>query len=191
MVLAGGLALLLAGCGNDSVLGVDGGRVRFVLSADAAPATSGAALVAASPTDGDDGDRPRRFFQAANITLSSILARNQDGVLVNVEMDLPVTVDVMMLEDGREVTLPDGELPVATYDQVVLVMTQVEGVTHDGTTITITPSGGGWTTIVPICPFVVEDGGTTTVSLTFMLNRAFSWHSSRYHFEPRLVCDEG
>lgn len=190
IVLAGGLALFVTGC-SDGV-GVDGGRVQFVLSGDAAPVASEVSLSAADVTDGDhDGDRPRRFFQSANITLSSILARNQAGVLVNVAMELPVMVDVVMLDNGREVTLPQGELPPATYDQVVLVMTQVEAVTLDGTIIAITPSGGGWTAVVPICPFVVEEGGTTTVNLTLMLNQAFSWRTSRFHFEPRLVCDEG
>ncbi len=190
MLLAAAMALLVTAC-SDGV-GVDGGRVQFVLSGDAAPVASDVSLSAADLTDGDhDGDRPRRFFQSANITLASILARNQDGVLVNVAMDLPVTVDVVMLDNGKEVTLPEGVLPPATYDQVVLVMTHVEAVTLDGTTIAITPSGGGWTAVVPICPFTVEEGGTTTVNLTFMLNRAFSWRTSRFHFEPRLSCDEG
>jgi len=202
MVLAGGLAVLLAGCDNGGgALGPNEGRVRFVLSsgADVVASVGSAELGQSSvtlqdgaiATNGGDGDRPRHFFQSANVTLSSVLARNTDGVLVNVEMDLPVTVDVVMLDDGKQVTLPDGILPPATYDQVVLVMTHLEVVTLDGTGIAITPPGGGWTTIVPICPFDVEDGGSTTVSLQFMLGQAFSWRIGGYHFQPRLSCDAG
>jgi len=188
LVAAAGLMLVVQGCENsDSVLGVDGGRVQFVLSSGDA---GGAAPLAA--TDGDHGDRPRRFFQSASVTLSSILARNVDGVLVNVGIEeLPVTVDVLALDGGREVTLPEGALPPATYDQVVIVMRQVEGVTLDGTIISITPPGGGWTAVVPLCPFVVVEGEATTVGLKFMLDRAFSWRDSRYHFQPHFVCDEG
>ena len=183
MGLGVGLVLVVAGCDNSNgVLGIDGGRVQFVLS-------SGAQLDGPVATDGDH-DHARRFFQSANVIFSSILARNLDGVLVDVTMALPDTVDVLLL-DGKEVTLPDGELPPGTYDQVVVVMTAVEGVTHDGTTITITPPGGGWTAIVPICPFVVEEGATTVVGLKLMLDRAFSWRDSRYHFQPSFVCDEG
>ena len=69
-------------------------------------------------------------------------------------------------------------------------MTQVEVVTHDGTMITITPPGGGWTVIVPFCPFVVEEGATTTVGLTFMLENAFRRHDSRFHFQPHFVCEQ-
>jgi hypothetical protein len=201
MVLAVGLVLFVAGCGNsDSVLGIDGGRVRFVLSSDAgAVVANGSAQLGQAPgalqdgsvaTDGDHGDGHRRLFQSANVTFSSILARNLDGVLVNVAMDLPATVDVLSLDGGKEVTLPVGELPAATYDQVVVVMTEVEGVTLDGTTITITPPGGGWTAMVPVCPFLVHEGGTTTVPIKFMLDQAFSWRDNRHHFHPRFVCEE-
>ena len=95
------------------------------------------------------------------------------------------------MDGGKEVRLPDAILPPATYDQVVVVMTQVEVVTSDGTTIRITPPGGGWTAIVPICPFVVEAGETTTVGLTFMLEHAFEWRENRFHFQPRFVCEQG
>ncbi len=197
-VLAVGQVLVVAGCGDsDGVLGINDGRVRFVLSsgADAAAVqlgqASGALQDGVVATDGDHHDGYHRLFQSANVTFSSILARNLDGVLVDVAMELPVTVDVLSLDDGKEIELPEGELPAATYDQVVVVMTRAEGVTLDGTTVTITPPGGGWTAIVRICPFVVQEGGTTTVSIKFMLDQAFSWRDSRYHFEPRLVCEEG
>jgi hypothetical protein len=123
------------------------------------------------------------------VTLTSILARDLEGVLVNVAMELPTTVEVMSMDRGRSVTLPPGELPPATYDQVVVVMSEVVGVTHDGTTITIEPPGGGWTAIVPVCPFSVEDGGTTVVGLTLSVRHAFSWRENRFHFRPKFECE--
>lgn len=179
------LVVIVAGCDNsDGVLGIDGGQVQFVLS-------SGAELAGPVATDGDHDHHDRPRFQSANVTFSSILARNLDGVLVNVEMELPVTVDVLLLEGGREVTLPDGTLAPGTYDQAVVVMTQVEVVTLNGTTIAVTPPGGGWTAIVPICQFVVEEGATTVVGLKLQLDRAFSWRDNRYHFQPKFSCEEG
>ncbi len=192
--LAAGLLLVVAGCSD--AIGVNEGRVRFVLSAGASAVDAEPA--AAEPLQhGDDGDdrdhgdhKPSWFFKTAKVTFSSILARNLEGVLVNVAMDLPVPVDVVTMEGGREVTLPDGELPPATYDQVVVVMTEVQVVTHDGTTITIEPPGGGWTSIIAICPFDVEEGETTMVSIQFDLKQAFSRRAGRFHFKPRFVCEE-
>jgi len=189
-----GLAFLVASC--DFGLGPDQGRVRFVLSSGGAAA--GVAGAQASPSldsewdHEDHEDHDYRAFQAANVTFSSILARNQDGVLVDVAMDLPVQVDVVSMDTGgSEVTLPDGDLPPGTYDQLVVVMTQVEAVLKDGTQVAITPPGGGWTAIVPLCGFSVEDGGTTTVSLQFMVRQSFAWRNARYQFQPQLRCDTG
>lgn len=184
-LLAVGIPLFLAGCGDGSGgLGPDEGRVQFVLSSGAT--ASGPLL---SDGDGDrDGDG-RQWFQSASVTFSSFLARNLDGVLVNVDMELPATVDVLALRESQNVSLPAGVLPPATYDQLVVVMTQVEVVTHDGTGIAITPPGGGWTAIVPVCPFEVVDGATTSVDLRFMGGRAFSSRNGGYHFKPHFECD--
>ncbi len=204
-LLLAALTLVTAACGGDDVLGANEGRVRFVMSSDAAgavtagnpsaPDLSGGQAGALDPStqpslDGDDhhGDG-MAWFQSANVTFSSILARNQDGVLVDVAMDLPTTVDVMTMDGGKNVVLPDGELAAATYDQLVVVMTQMEGVTRDGTAISITPPGGGWTAIVPICPFVVDEGSTTVVGLSFKLRTAFSWRNQKYYFQPAFSCD--
>lgn len=202
--LAAALAVVIGttGCGDPT--GVDGGRVRFVLSAspDAAAAVDGTQSISptstaespAEPTlSGEQGNGPGRgnpWFASANVTFSSILARNLEGVLVDVNMDLPATVDVVTMEGGREITLPDGDLPPATYDQIVVVMTQVEGVTRDGTTVSITPPGGGWTAIVPICPFVVEEGATAVVGLQLSVKRSFFWRENRFHFMPQFVCGQ-
>ena len=197
------LALAIAGCGDSSVLGVDQGRVQFVLSSDAtvvAPDLAetvspslrggeGGVTASGSLHDGEEHGRDHRYFQSANVTFSSILARNLDGVLVDVAMELPATIDVNVMELGREIVLPDGELPPAVYDQLVVVMTEVEGVMRDGTTITIGPPGGGWTAIVPVCPFTVEEGSTTVVGLRFNLRKAFKWWNNRFHFQPRFWCD--
>lgn len=183
------LSLVLASCaGSEGMLGVGEGRVRFFLSASEEPVATvvgGAASVDAMH-GADDG--PRRLFASVRVAFSSILARNLDGVLVNVGMQLPTTVDVLAIEGGRRIELPEGNLPPATYDQLVVVMTELRAVTHDGTTITIDPPGGGWTAIVPVCPFTVGGEGPTTVSLAFMVRRSLFWKEGRLHFEPRLAC---
>ncbi len=136
--------------------------------------------------DDDDHDRPSRWFHAANITLSSILVRNLDGLLVNLDMPLPITVDVVQIEGGKTIQLPDGALPIGLYDQVVVVITAVRGVLHDGTIITIEPPGGGWTSIVPICPLDVIAGGTTTVGIDLMVRNSFAWGDNHWRFQPRF-----
>lgn len=201
--LALGLFLAASACSGDA-LGPNQGRVHFTLSSGS-PTTVGQAVSQPSTTLGGDSaadptlnewerEHDYRFFETANVTLSSILARNQDGELVGVTMDLPATVDVVAMDHGGEISLPDADLPAGTYDQLVVVMTHVEGVAHDSTQITLTPPGGGWTSIVPVCPFTVEDGGTTTVSLQFMVHRAFVWSGSHFRFHPEFQCgseDEG
>jgi hypothetical protein len=192
---AAGLALSAAGCNSDSLLGVNRGRVRVVLGGDAGGAAFSVAPTAASNDASGFGEgAPSRWFQSANITLASVLARNSDGVLVNLEMNLPVVVDVVKIEGGKEVLLPDGGLPIGVYDQVVLVVTAVQGVTHNGTVITVEPPGGGWTALVPVCPFLVTEGGATTVALRLMLRHSFLRHGNGFSFQPRFRtladCDE-
>jgi hypothetical protein len=190
--LAAGLLLVAAGCSDP--LAVNDGQVRFVLSSGASVEGGDAAATPLQDgplaTGDHDDDRPSRFFQSAQVTFSSILARNLAGELVDVTIDLPVTVDVVTMEGGREIAFPDGVLPPATYDQVVVVIAEVQVIKHDGTTITMDPPGGGWTAIVPICPFEVGGDGTTTVGIQFDLKQAFSWRDNRYHFKPRFDCGE-
>jgi hypothetical protein len=190
-LLVVGLVAAATGCArSDGVLGANTGRVQFHLSSGATSVAGAGSAVLGAATNGDRGEGPSRFFQSASVTFASVLARNLSGELVNVTMDLPVTVDVVSMEMGKQVVLPDGELPPGTYDQVVIVMTHVTAVTHDGTTITITPAGGGWTSVIPMCQFSVEEGGSATVSLTFMLKQAFSWGGNGYHFQPALACGD-
>ena len=145
-----GLALAAAACSDGDLLGTHQGGVRFVLTSggDAiapveqpVPTATQRATHPSLSDDDDDHEEARTLLQSANVTFSSVLARNLDGVLVDVAMELPVTLDVMLMDRGKEIVLPDGELPPATYDQIVVVMTHVEVVTHDGTTIAITPPG--------------------------------------------------
>lgn len=189
-VFAVGLTLGLTSCGDGgTALGPDAGGVRFVLSSDASGAPAGPAFSSFDGCDDDCGDGDRPALLAANVTFSSILARDLDGVLVNVDMELPATVDLIPLRESREITLPVGVLPPATYDQIVVVMTQVEVMTPDSTVIAITPPGGGWTAIVPVCRFEVADGATTTVGLRFDFLRAFSWRDGRHQFKPGFSCE--
>ncbi len=190
-----GLAFVAAGCaGSDSMLAPNQGRVRFVLAGDGAPAVGGPAAVEFQSENGGilpggdalDGGPSHPRIKSANVVFTSILARDLNGVLVNVEMDLPATVDVVALETGRQVALPEGELPAGEYDQVVVVMTQVQVVLGDDTTITITPPGGGWTAIVPLCPAVSVNSEETTVALTLEVRGSLLWLGDRFRFEPRF-----
>lgn len=199
--LAIAAVLALPGCSLDGLFGHDGGRVRMVLSRDDGGAlnTAVATLVSQSAAqadrDDDDGDGKRGDwrFQTATVTLSSILARTNDGELVNLDIDLPITVDVVKIDGGKQLVLPDGFLPADTYDQVVLVITAVQGVTRDGTTVTIEPPGGGWTAIVPICPMEVVESATTSVGLALNVRSSFlqvgNWWSFHPRFRSLVDCD--
>ncbi len=194
-------AIALAGLACNSSDGTSNGmgQVHFSLSSAAAPAgtmglsdgllTVGGGDGTFSPSnDGDDDDRPR--LQSANVTFTSIMARTLDGQLVPVNTDLPTTVDVLGLVNGREVTLPVGFLPPGTYDQLVVVMSSVELVKQDGTHIAITPPGGGWTSIVNVrTPFVVTEGQTTNIELRFRWWKAFHMEDGHIEFEPEFDCE--
>lgn len=186
-----GLALIVGGCNLD-VFGGNDGRVRVILAPDGAAAIANIipdSTGALRDDDDDDDDKDRRgawWFQTATVTLSSILVRTEDGELVNLDVPLPVTVDVVKIDGGKQVQLPDGILPAANYDQVVLVITAVQGVTHDGTVVTIEPPGGGWTAIVPICPFAVLEGETTDVGIAFNVRHSFLKLGSWWSFQPRF-----
>jgi Domain of unknown function (DUF4382) len=156
------------------------GAVQFVMSAStAAPATT------------HDGSTDDHQLQAANVAFASILARNLDGQLINVTIELPVTVDVLGLVTGGAVTLPAGFLPPGTYDQLVIVMTKVELTLANGTVVTIDPPGGGWTSIVRVTdPFTVAEGQTTTVNLRFRQG-GFQWLNDHWDFNPEFDCRGG
>jgi len=181
-----GLALLVlatASCdsGGDGIMraGGDQGRVVFMLT--------GGGEITTSDTRHGEGDDALPMLQSASVTFSSFLARNLDGELIDVDIDLPVTIDVFDLLD-RQIELPMGSLPTGFYDQLVVVITHVELVTLDGTRITITPPGGGWTVIVRVCEFMVDEATTTTVQIRFHAHRSFRHLSDGFHFAPQFEC---
>jgi len=177
--------VLVAGCSNsDSMTGQSKGTVRFTMGG---PTTQAARLGATSPLTLSDGTG--RTITAASITLSSIVARNLDGQLVDVTMALPVTVDLVSLIQGRTVDLPIGSLPVGSYDQLVIVIRGLHVELSDGTMIDVTPPGGGWTAIVRVDPFEVVDGQVTTVHLHFRAAGAFQWIDGHLEFDPEFDCD--
>jgi hypothetical protein len=126
---------------------------------------------------------------AAEVQFSSILARNLDGELIPVTLDLPVTVDVFDLLDGGEYELPAGLLPPGDYDQIVVVMTALSLTVESGTRITIEPPGGGWTAIIATGPFSVVDGATTTIRLDLRWHDAIEWLGDHFEFHPIFDCD--
>jgi hypothetical protein len=178
-------ALVTAACsGSGSITSSPGtGRVQFVLGGPVAAATA-APTTAAALTD-EDGRR----IDSATISLSSLLARNLDGELVAVTIDLPVEVDLVDLLEGRSVELPTGALPAGSYDQLVVVIRSLTVTLSDGTQIDVTPPGGGWTAIVRTEPFDVVEGEVTTVSLRFRPEGAFRWFDGHLEFHPEFDCD--
>ncbi len=178
---------LLAACGgaNDARTG----RVSIVLSSTAAAvpkiASPGAGVAECGGSTWDHCLAP----QAASVTFSSILARTLEGKLVAVTIDLPATVDLLALVNGQEATLPPGFLPPGTYDQFVVVMTQLELTLASGAKIAITPPGGGWTAIIPVSPpFTVAENETTTVALHFRRDLSFVCASGGWEFHPEFEC---
>jgi len=178
------LALAGVGCNGGGSMAGNHGRVRFVLSSDPGPTAN---IVADEATLSEGSDHASAWaFQTATVTLSSILLRTTDGVLLPLDAPLPVDVDVARIDGGRQVVLPDGLLPAGTYDQAVIVMTAVHGMTGDGTTVTIDPPGGGWTAVIPICPLEVTDGSIATVGITLNARNSFLRVEGGWSFQPRF-----
>ena len=182
-----GLSILaVAACGGTGDM-AGKGQVSIVLSGSGA---TGAALVAGPTASDRDPGCPAPA--AASVTISSLLARSLDGVLVDVTIDLPVTVDLLALGGGTETTLPAGFLPPGTYDQFVVVMKQLELTLANGTQVAIKPPGGGWTSIVRVsAPFTVEEGQTTAVTLIFRKDLSFACGLGKWDFTPRFDCETG
>jgi|ABSQ01.1.fsa_nt_gi hypothetical protein len=181
-----GLALafgLVSACSNGSNDMTQSGKgaVQFVMSASAATPAARAAT-----SGGGSSDESQ--LQSANVTFASILARNLDGELLNVTIDLPVIVDLIGLVSDGTFTLPAGFLPSGTYDQIVIVMTKVELTLANGTVVTIDPPGGGWTAVLPVADtFTVADGQTTTVTIHFR-GGGFHWLNGEWEFHPDFDC---
>ena len=186
---------------NDTLNTAGKGRVAIVMSSSGAVVASSAigtglsrdALVAGGSGASVDSTAHHdcaQNLQAANVTFASVLARTLDGQLTAVTIELPVTVDMLSIATGKEATLPIGFLPPGTYDQIVVVMTQVSVTLADGTQVTITPPGGGWTAIVPVAqPFTVVEGQTTTITLNFRKDMSFACGFGGWEFHPEIESD--
>jgi hypothetical protein len=185
------LPFLIASC---SMVSPDDGNVRVVLRATAEPSFSMAGdddREDGEDDDAEDADRRKgenflSRLESANVTFASMLARNLDGQLIDLDLDLPHTIDLVALGAGQEVTFPAGTLPEGDYDQLVVVMTEVDATFKDGGAIALTPPGGGWTAIVRVDPFTVEDGETVTLALNLRLGRAFRWLDGSFRFFPEF-----
>jgi hypothetical protein len=178
-------AALAGGCSNsDGLSGSSKGNVRFTMGGPTTQAASLAGTSAVTLTDGTG-----RTITSANISISGIVARNLEGQLIDVTMDLPITVDLISVIQGQTVDLPIGSLPVGSYDQLVVVIRSLHVQLSDGTLIDVTPPGGGWTAIVRTDPFDVVDGVVTTVHLHFRAARAFNWIDGRLEFDPEFDCN--
>lgn len=197
--------LLVAACshgggGSDSM----SGNVRVNLTAGSASnltSSAGRSITTSSLAgttgsipplhgDGDDGggDDVLSMLAHVNVTLSSLIARNLNGELIDFVIDLPRTVDLIGLMNGNQVTLPTGTLPPGMYDQIIVVIRNVEFVFLDGRKVELTPPGGGWTRIVPVTTFEVIEGQTTTIELRFMPSGAFRDDGGRFEFDPDFEC---
>ncbi len=52
-------------------------------------------------------------------------------------------------------------------------MTKVELTYPNGGAVSLTPPGGGWTSIVRVTPFTIVDGEDATIELQFRMGGAF------------------
>ncbi len=176
----------LAACGGQEGTG----RVSFVLSSSGSTLGAPAAAPEAVPPSASMGSEDHCAApQAASVTFTGIVARNVGGELVQVDIPLPATVDLLELVNGKEATLPDGALPAGTYDQLVVVIGKVELTLAGGTKIAITPPGGGWTAIVRVSPPLgVVQGETTTIPLTFRRDLSVGCELGGWAFHPEFEC---
>ena len=191
--------VLVAACSHSSGGSNDrSGNVRVKLTANTqslatSPTAAATSLGSTGSSEDDDGDDDgdhdiQSRLQHVNVTFSSLLARNLDGDLVDLVIDLPKTVDLIELMNGHQVTLPTGTLPAGMYDQLVVVIKNVEFVFLDGTKVELTPPGGGWTKIVPVATFEVIDGQMTTIELQFRPFQAFKELNGEFEFFPDFEC---
>jgi hypothetical protein len=182
------LTVLVAGLGcqgGSATLSGSVGNIQIVLGGDTT-------LSAARDGDGgDDGGDACSRLQAAEVTFTSIVARNLEGQLIPLSLEYPVTVDLFALRENNSVALPLGTLPPGAYDQLVVVMSTLTLTTLNGTQIAISPPPGGWTRIIRVDPFEVIEGETTTVRIRFLRQLSFKLFGDRFSFDPHFEQDNG
>ena len=184
-------SLLTGGCSHsDFVDGSSGsgsgtgtGRVRMVMGG---PTRAAAAdTVSASMLADDHGSN----IESAEITIARIVARNLGGQLIDVGMELPVSVDLITLVQGGTFELPAGSLAVGSYDQLIVVIGALQVTLSNGTVSDVDPPGGGWMAIVRTDAFDVVEGEVTTLNLHFRAEHAFKWTQGQLEFDPEFDCD--
>ena len=192
-LLVTAVALVTACSGSHGESDARTGNVRVMLTS--APATTSTAASSAASLgsgstawDDDGGDDILSRLAQVNVTFATLMARNLDGDLVDLTIALPKTVDLIPVINGQSITLPDGTLPAGTYDQFVVVITHVEFVFTNGGKVDLTPPGGGWTKIIPVQPFEVVAGQTTTIELRFKPFHAFDDSDGEFRFFPDFDC---
>jgi len=179
----------------------DKGQVRIVMTSTADPLAAGHTEPGSissqsgstvSPMDGDRDDHgdhddgsARERLKAANVTFSSVLARNLDGELIDVSMRLPRTLNMLGFANGGRVELPVGFLPPGMYDMILVNITKVEFVLLNDLKISIEPPLGGWISRLEVRPrpFEVIEGETTTVALKFFPHRMFKVKKGKFEFK--------
>ncbi len=203
------LLLTTACSGGSGTLSSGDGNVRLVLSSEPDPArisASGRTLALSGSSwdqelpagliDDEDGDDDEggddgtlaRLVQA-NATLTGLSARNLDGQTIALSIALPLTVDLLGLAQHGSVELPVGSLPPGLYDQITVVIGQLELVFRDGAVAVITPPGDGWTATAPVETFQVIEGEMVTIKLTFKPANAFREHEGQIEFFPAFDCE--
>lgn len=202
LVLVAGIALLTAACSGDGdMLSSDKGQVRIVMTSTDDPLAAGhtapdstttQSSSTVAPMDGDRDDHHDHHdgcacerLKAANVTFSSVLARNIDGEFIDTSMDLPRTLNMLGFNDRGRIELPIGFLPPGIYDLILVNITKVEFVLLNDLKISIEPPLGGWVSRVEVLPrpFEVIEGETTTVLLRFYPHRMFKVKDGKFKFE--------
>lgn len=186
-VALAGLAVVLglvAACSSSSDMTSGGkGAVQIVMSATSPAAANQLA------SSGGAGARGDRAITGASATFAAIEARNLDGQLIDVTIELPATVDLVGLVTDGAVTLPAGFLPPGTYDQLVIVISSLQLTLANGTIVTIDPPGGGWTAVIGVTePFEVAEGTETIVNVVFRGDRSFRLLNGNWEFDPHFEC---
>lgn len=172
--------LTVLGCSD----GGSDGNVKVVLSATSQSAAAPSLSGSDDDSGGTNGGDALSRLSEANVTFASMFARNLKGELISLGLDLPQTVDLKALLSNKQLTLPAGTLPAGDYDQLVVVMTQVELKFVNGGGLSLTPPGGGWTSIVRVTPFTIADGAESTIDLKFHLGGAFRGMGNDLQFFP-------
>ena len=179
-VLAIGLAGLVAGCTSSNDGSGPKGSLAITLSATRAPA--GGAVQTATAENED----ALSHLKAAIITISGVEARTAEGTWVPVETGLPVNVDLIaIMNAGNVVSLPADLLPAGGYTALELRIAQVQLTLLDGTKVTITPTGSGWTIQIPVS-FSVVTGQSTVVKLNLHCGNSFRLFDGQFEFDPEI-----